>query len=217
MRIPKKIISYLIILIAAGGVCLFGAHIYFKPDSSASIAAFRLGYSVFPFKRSYLSFYSPLERDVNAGYIPQEIDAFLIQRLETTEDNNEFDAIVNFYCLQAGGREGDMIFRALDSTREKIAGSIIRQLDQDSTLLKQIVLLEEIRTGKSLGKGRALPRSTETKRFRSTEEWLSWSKQITPEVRANTLTWWNSDTTWEEKIATDPLEGTSIRVYACCG
>ena len=216
IRLVKKFALYLLLLAAAGGIVLFGAYAYGAPNSTVGVAAFRLGYAVFPFTRSYLVFYSPLRRDVAAGYIPAEVDYFLSQRLAKTDSQYEFDAIVNFYCMQAGGRSGDGIFRTDSATRERVADSIVRQLDRDEYFLQSLVFLEEVRLGEFLGKDYVGPRSPNID-LSSREEWETWSQQVAPEVRGSLRKWSKLGITWEEKKAIDPLEGTPVRIYECCG
>lgn len=216
IRLVRKFALYLLLLVAAGGAVLFGAYVYGAPDSTVGIAAFRLGYAVFPFTRSYLVFYSPLRRDVDAGYIPSEVDDFLSKRLAETDDQYEFDAIVNFYCMQAGGRSGGGILRTDNIIRERVADSIVRQLDRDEYFLQSLVLLEEIRLGEFLGKDYAGPRSPNV-RLSSREEWENWSQQVAPEVRDSLRKWSKLEIPWKERKAIDPLDGTPVRIYECCG
>ena len=170
-------------------------------------------------KHFYLHFYSPLRRDVSAGSLPIEVDEFLCEKLEATQDKHEFDAIVHLYSLQAAGREGGCVYLTSDTTRERIAESLVSELDVEGfDLYQKIVLLEEIRLGKSLGKGRIAPSRLETQKPSGKDEWKVWMEGIAlPLAKSRYLDWWQSNLSWDDKKKIDPLEGTIVGVYECCG
>lgn len=218
MKIGKKIALALATIGLIGVIGLAGLFTYHHTDNPFLIKLFKVGYELAPSKHNYLHFYSPQRRDVGAGYLPQEVDQFLCKKIEATTDEHEFDAIVNLYVLQAGGREGGCIYLTSDSTREKIAASIVENFGEAVyDLYPQIVLLEEIRLGKSLGKGNIGASTLETRKPSSPAEWKAWTEGAMPIVRSKYLEWWTSGKTWDEKKKLNPLEGTIARVNECCG
>ena len=219
MKRSKKFlrIGMIISLLAIIAVALL--FVYFEPGGTVSMALFKAGYSFTPSKYSYLHFYSPLRRDVSAGYLPPEVDEFLCWNLETTQDEDEFTAIVHLYSLQAGGREGSCVYLTSDATREKIAGYLVGDLDVEGIgLYRKIILLEEIRRGKSLGKGNIAPSSIETEKPSTPDEWKSWMEgKALPIAKARYIDWWQSNLNWTDKKTINPLDGTRVGVYECCG
>jgi hypothetical protein len=201
-----------------------GLFVYAFPEHPINIALFKLTYNLTPAKKSFLEFYSPARRDIANGKIPNEVDKFLCQRIEKA-DNEEFSAIVNFYIFQAAGREGICIYAASDRTREKIIDQIVKQSEDNSLLYKKIVLLEQVRLGKSLGKGDISIKGMNQPRFLTLEEDKRWRKeyekwfdeQLETTGKTKLQEWWNSDLSWEEKKKINPLEGTNIEVSECCG
>lgn len=191
--------------------------IYGVPDNPAGIALFRVAYAVPLTRHSFLEFYSPQRRDVGSGYIPQEVDEFLCDRLENTMDEDELEAIVNFYALQSGGRQGDRIQKLPEATRERIAGRIIKDIEANKDLRGRFILLHEMRTGKSLGKGGLGPSPLETERPVTTEQEQAWQRKAEAVAKEKFTEWWNSGLSWEEKKKINPLAGTIANMNYCCG
>lgn len=214
MRLLKRIVLGLLLLVGTAAFFGLAVTIYADTRSELSIYVFRIGYKIYPDTKTYLHFYSPRRRDVSAGYIPPEVDTFLCGRAEATSNEDEFDAIVDFYSLQAGGREGDCIFRTSERVREKIASRLVAVAETDG----QLVLLEEMRRGKSLGKGHLGrgPTSPESGPL-TPDEWEAWYKEALPFAWSKYTEWWKADTNWEEKKRIDPLAGMHVRVNECCG
>lgn len=196
---------------------LFAAYLYGTPDHPISIAMFKAGYKLSPLRSSFLEFYSPQIRDVAAGYIPQEVDEFLCDRLENTTDEDELTAIINFYALQAGGRQGDRIQKLSETTRERIAGRIIKDLEANEELRGRLILLHEMRTGKSLEKGGLGPGPLETELPATTEQQQVSQRKAEAVAKEKFIEWWNSDLSWEEKKKINPLKGTIANMNYCCG
>lgn len=206
--LPRAIISVLFLLIIGFGLFIFLAYIYGVPDSKISILMFKVGYGITPSKRMFLEAYSPKLRDVNAGYVPEEVSEFLCQKLEKTEDENEIAAIVKFYIFQSPGRE-DGILRCSDKAGGKIAKQIVVEMKDDSHFYGKIVLIEEIRQNKSFGKGNVA--------VGSPSKWKAFTDDLIPLVRQKYQEWWNLSLVWEEKRKINPLEGINIKVSECCG
>jgi hypothetical protein len=118
------------------GFLAFGLFIdYHAPQNPVSVALFKAVYTLTPFKYSFLEYYSPLRRDVYNGDILPEVDTFLCERLEVSDDPAEIEAIVHLYGMQTGGREGGLIQERTEKTQEKIAAEIMRQLEKGGTHL----------------------------------------------------------------------------------
>lgn len=203
-------VSVFLFFIMALGVMFF----YPATDNPVSVALFKFTYRVTPVKKAFLEAYSPRKRDVSGGYIPPQVDEFLCQRIETTNDTGETAAIVNFYAIQAGGREGSCIFKVSETAREKIAAEIIKQMDDNPNLWGQIILLEQVRQGKSLGK--ASISGKQRLNLSTKEDWEKWKAEYLPGGREKFREWWNSNLSWKEKQKIDPLKDAEISVNACC-
>jgi hypothetical protein len=86
-------------------------------------------------------------------------------------------------------------------------------------------LLEEIRRGKSLGKGDISIKGMSKPEFTTLEEDKIWRKnyevwfneQLKTIGKTKYQEWWNSNLSWEEKKKINPLDGTNIKVSECCG
>jgi hypothetical protein len=201
-----------------------GLFVYGFPDHSINIALFKLTYNLTPTKKSFLEFYSPRRRDVANGDIPTEVDEFLCRRIENASEE-ELSAIVNFYTIQAAGREGACIYKTSEPTKEKIIEELVKRLKDNSDLYKKIVLLEEIRLGKSLGKGAIHVDGMNRPTSLTLEEDKAWRKkykewfdnQLETTGKTKVQEWWNSKLSWEEKKKTNPFQGSNIKVFECCG
>jgi hypothetical protein len=201
-----------------------GLFIYVFPEHPINVAIFKFTYKITPAKTSFLEFYSPKRRDVANSKIPNEVDKFLCHRIENAADE-EFSAIVNFYIIQAAGREGFCIYSTSEQTRVKIIDQIVKQLENDLRLYNKMILLEEIRLGKSLGKGDISIEGMNKPNFITLEEDEIWGKEyekwFDEQLKTNGKTkiqeWWDSNLSWEEKKKINPLEGTNIKVSECCG
>jgi len=212
-KILRIVASIFLVLVLVLVFC--SLYVYSRPDHPVSLALFKFVYNITPAKKSFLEFYSPYRRDVNARYLPDEVDKLLCRNIETTNNEEEFSAIVNLYTMQAGGREGDCIFYVSESVKEKIAAEIIKQMDTEPNLWGQLILLEEMRLGKSLGKGYI---GSSSPPYPSTrEEWDEWKEEYLPIGKEKYQEWWKSNLSWDEKRKIDPLKDAVIHIYSCCG
>src|SRR3982750_4712074 len=85
--------------------------VYAFPNNPISNFAFMVGYFTSPDTKGYLQAYSPVRRDIGAGYLSPGADQFLCERAESNIGEQEVRAIADFYTLQAAGREGTCIYR----------------------------------------------------------------------------------------------------------
>jgi len=189
----------------------------YLPDDEVSITLFKAVY-ILPFgKKTFLEFYSPVREDAR-GYVPIEINQFLIQRIETTNDENEMSAIVHFYAIQASGHRIGYIHHISDEFKPKLVNQLIKELNNKSNLGGKLMMLQEIRIGKSLGKGSFGIEGLNHPNFSTLEEYREWfDKQFAPIVKTKYQEWWNSNLSWEEKKKINPLQDTNIKISECCG
>lgn len=169
-------------------------------------------------KKSFLELYSPLRRDVNNGTIPEEVDRFLCRQIEVTKDESELSAIINLYAIQAGGREGFCIYEVSDDAKQKVIARIVDEFDAGENLSGKMMLIEQLRLGKSLGKGQirsqdaVIPENTDIK------YWRKWKDEIVaPKAKTDFINWWNLDLDWTEKRKIDPLKNSAVKINGCCG
>jgi hypothetical protein len=193
--------------------------LYFVPNSPVSDFAFKVGYFTNPDTEAYLQFYSPVRRDLGAGYLSPGVDSFLCGRAESNISEQEVRAIADFYTIQAVGREGNCIYRLSDRASERLVSALIRGLNEnDSGSEQRIVLIEEIRRGEFLGKGKISTSALSTEQPRSAEEWRAWMEtKAIPLAKERMRVWWESPLPWSQKRNVNPLEGTEVGVHKCCG
>ncbi len=203
---------------------LLGAIAFYLPDTPIGLAVFETSYEAFPFKKAFLDFYSPANRNygVNARSNYQ-VNEFLIQRIETTNNESEIAAIAHYYALQSKKREFDIFQNVSDRVKPIIINQLIKEFDGSSNLGGKIMLLEVTRTGKRLGKGaigiegeNRAPNFSSSLTIDEVEKLLD-EKLVKTNVIQKYQEWWNLNLSWEEKKKINPLEGTSIKVSECCG
>ncbi len=220
----KNIALIVTSLIFASLLILFGLFVYYLPDTPISFAVFKTSYSLFPFKKSFLEFYSPADR--NFGFNTRtDVDdnKFLLQRIETTNDESEIAAIAHYYVLQAKTRNYDIFINVSDKVKPLIINQLIKELDnENSGLGDKIMLLETTRTNKRIGKGSIWITGDNQSNYPQSltmDERLSLLNQnlTVTGVKQKYQEWWNSNLSWKEKKKINPLEGTGIKVSSCCG
>lgn len=198
--------------------CLF---LYNVPEHPVSIAVFKFSYALTPAKKSFLEWYSPARRDVHNWYVPTEVNQFLIEKLKSTGDENEISGIVHFYSVQAQSHRIGYFNKFSEEVKPKIIVQLLKELDEGNHISGKLMLLEEIRTNKQLGKG-SVGFTKESgiiaKDYNSFEEYEKWfDGKAAPIVVPKYHDWWNSNLSWKEKKKINPLEGTGIEVSHCCG
>jgi len=218
----KLILLSVFSLIFVSFLILFGLFVYNVPDTPVSLAMFETSYKIFPFKKSFLEFYSPADRNFGVNTRTNAVDnVFLLQRLETTNDESEIGAIAHYYALQSKKREYDIFRNVSERVKPLIIDQLIKELNDDSSNLSdKIMLLETTRTGKRIGKGAigmtggdSIPNS-----LTMDEKEKIFNNQLAATgVKQKYQQWWNSNLSWEEKKKINPLEGTGIKVSECCG
>lgn len=193
------------------------AFFYGFPDHPINVSLFKALYRVSPSPNAFLEFYSPRRRDVSNGNIPKEVDEFLCYRIEIAE-SDELSAIINFYALQSGGREGNLIYKIPDQAKQKVIAQIISEFDSNKNLSGKMVLLEQLRLGKSLGKGVISHKNYLTPESLPIEKWREWKDEnVAPRAKNDFRRWWDLSLNWNEKRRIDPLKDSEVKINECCG
>lgn len=180
------------------------------PKSKPAYWLFRCAYaSPVPRKSVLESYHSELLSHAG-GYTPEMVDQFLCSRLEATASPREIEAIANFYALQASGREGDRIIAVSDGAKQKIIGSIMRNVDgYDVPQVNQALLLvEELRRGSIIWKGGFAPTNENDHKATNWTQW--WLSKGARQVKALYSQWWQAPTPWRVKRMQNPLAGSGI-------
>ncbi len=140
-------------VLVVGGAALLNFYAFHTPKSALGQARFHLQYRAADKTDFADSYHAQLQQ--HGGYTPAGIDEFLIGRLEYTEDEHERGAITRFYCLQAGGREGDRWQSLSDAARKKVAFAVLRDWKSYSKQGARgaWLWLEELRQNRVLFKG----------------------------------------------------------------
>ena len=203
---------FLLTLLTSG--CLL---LRYLPSNELSITLFKTVYNLPIGKKTFLEFYSPVRKN-ESGHLPKEIHQFLVNKIETTNNENEFSAILNFYALQASGHRIGYLHNISEEAKIKAIDQLIKEINEKSNLGGKIMMLEEIRTGKNLGKGSFSIETTNQPKFSTVEEYGKWfDEQSALIIEAKYHEWWNSNSSWEEKKKINPLQDTNIKVSECCG
>src|SRR5205823_225825 len=123
-------------------------------------ALLRTAYSL-PVTRGWiLRQYSNFLDSHNAGNMGDGIDTFLCLRLESNPSENEMAAILEFYTLRAGGREGDQIPKVSDSVKQRAFPLLLGRLNifNERQSHGALVIAEEMRRGETVCKAFFFPR-----------------------------------------------------------
>lgn len=203
---------------------LLGLVGYYATDTAIGFNLFKVSYTLCPFKRSFLEFYSPAQRNHGVNTRSESnVNAFLVERIEATQDKNEISAIVHYFTFQSQTPVYDIFVNASDESKPLIVEQLINELDSNPLRLRdEIMILETTRTGKRIGKG-SIHIEGENKDDYPPDLSLQERGKIFDEHLARTNAsqkyhdWWNLNLSWEEKKKINPLESTGIKVSYCCG
>lgn len=155
-----------------GGAALMNAFALYVPKSALGWTRFYFVYEHTGNRSAFLDDFQGWIWEHGGGYTPPDINIFLLDRLENSADKSEQAAIVRFYCLQAGGREGDTWRRFSDATRRRVVAIVLANWRwyPPEEVQYAFVWLEELRLGKYLGKATLLISSGKPYRFLDTTE-----------------------------------------------
>jgi hypothetical protein len=179
------------------------------PDSPAAVACFDLAYVLAPNKNIYLTEYDEQILERRGGYLPDQIDDDLCERLKTAK-GAEYDAIVDFFALKAGGRDSRDLFALSDVGTEQIIANLMKRLDTFSPdkADHSLIFIETLRQGKRLGKANIFS-------FNRSYSWPNnWEEHGLPEAKRLFRKWWNNSGSWQQKRKRDPLAGSVICISA---
>lgn len=157
--------------------------------------------------------YSNFLDNHNGGYMGETIDTFLCSRLESNTSDSEMAAILEFYSLRAGGREGYQISQISDSSKQRAIPLLLQRGDSynERQALGALLIVENMRRGETLDKGGFGPAINEWERTDfNFDKW--WSKRGLPETKLKYKQWWNTNLEWNQKRLIDPLSNSNVRV-----
>lgn len=185
-------------------------------DTKLHAFCFKVGYALSPSADNYLQSYANLYlENHNAGTLNSDIDEFLTTRLENETSLNEINAISKFYASRAGGREGVRIMRVSDDAKFKVVSALMNDLESFNSKenRKALLLIEEVRSGKDLGKGY----------FGLSKDYLYnpplnwWETVGENETKTRFVNWWNLPLDWNTKKQINPLIDSFVAARSCCG
>jgi hypothetical protein len=206
-------------LAAAALILCAVAYAAAKPDSPLRYAMFRTAYSIPVTRRWVLLKYSNFLDEHNAGYMGASIDRFLCARLESNPSDGEMRAVLEFYSLRAGGREGRRIAELSDVVKQRAVPVLLQGLDTDDKrqAFGALLISEQMRRGKIICKAYFYPRDFRKPAPPNFNESAWWAEEGLPEAKSSFRTWWSSNLSWQEKKHTDPLRSSNIIVNENCG
>lgn len=188
-----------------------GFYAVWEPQTQVGYVLFRASYDRASSKTGVLRGFEGSLREYNGGYIPEQADKFLCSKLQASTSEEEFTAILDFYALRSGGREGRYIYLVSAPTKERISRSITSSLDgyTPDQAARALILLEVLRRGESIGKANFGPAKGYPKDYSS---W--WQRTGLPEVKTRFRQWLESYPTWQQREKHDPLEHSFVQLSA---
>ncbi len=212
MRILKSKLFYI------ASLCLLGALIvgngFVEPRSAVGRALFHLRYAPEHSRSSFLRSYRLSLNKYEGGYIPEEVDAFLIQRLSSCQGTPEWDAILNFQLAQSSARWGDAASQADDALKKQVIAYLMPTLEtiQPRDALTKMEFIESLRRNSPLHKGGFISRD-----FYDQPD-LRGPSTLRRDQLALAIgsfrRWWGDGTEWPHNKSSNPLEGTKITIYS---
>ena len=206
MMLWKRIAVCLLV----AGVLVAGVVVYFdeQPRTGPAQARFRARYDASIDRESLLASYSDLLRARNCKYIPAEVDAFLVSRLEGTSSSSEFEAIVHFYLRQGASRAGQHIGTVPDEVKTRVIDSIVRRMPilDGPDRVRAVEFVEYLRLDGDFYKPQLIGATVMTgpTTFRVVPE-------VVDEAASRYTRWWQSPAPWPEKKQIAPLAGSNLK------
>ncbi|MCA1642906.1 MAG: hypothetical protein LC785_13375 [Acidobacteria bacterium] len=204
----------------AAAVILFAlAYAAAQPNSFLRYTMFRTAYSVPQTRGWMLRQYSYFLDNNNAGYMGISIERFLCSRLASNPPDAEMKAVLEFYSLRAGGREGYGITQLPDEVRRRAIPLLLGRLDayDNRQAYGALVMVEQMRRGKIVCKAYFFPRDFLKSAPPNFNEREWWVEKGLPEAKTSFQTWWNSNVSWQEKKSADPLGSSNVMISENCG
>lgn len=192
------------------GVSACIAYGIFQPESTLGHHIFYAGYSL-PIDRSqFLQFYEWSLRQHNANSAPSAIHDFLINRLSTSSDLNEWQAIIDFYTTMDTSRWPETLVHLPDSLKKRIIDNILLRLDSfdPRKTTSNLYLIESLRNGN-------IPYKSGFNNL-----WIYHNgkhkvntKQVEI-VKKSFRRWWGDGSRWPANKNQRPLEGTGTSIIS---
>lgn len=150
--------ALVLFLALLGGAALMNTFALYVPKSAPGWTRFHFVYEHASNRSAFLDDFQGRIREHGGGYTLPDINNFLLDRLEKSADQSEQAAFVRFYCLQAGGREGDTWRRFPDATRRRVVAIVLANWRSypPQKAQKAFVWLEELRLNEQLDKANLL-------------------------------------------------------------
>jgi hypothetical protein len=205
----KILIGFVAIVLILFGLIYAAA----EPNGFLRYAFFRTAYSVSVTRAWMLQQYSNFLNNHNGGYMGEPIDTFLCSRLESNTSDSERAAVLEFYSLRAGGREGDRISKISDSSKQRAIPLLLQKVDSYNArqALGALLVIEDMRRGETIYKGGFVLASNEWEKASfNFDRW--WAESGLPETKAKYNRWWNMKLDWNQKKLIDPLSDSNVKV-----
>lgn len=192
--------------------CLIGYAIV-EPSSVAGRTLFRVSYKVQSARPAFLDNYRISLEKFEGGYLPSEVDAFLIGRMAECFGTPEWDAILRLQLYQQrNSRLGDAAVQSNDELKKQMLACLIPRLDANRPFdaMNTMVYIESLRRGYAINKGGFAngeffdmpdPRGPSTLMHARLELAISSFRR-----------WWGGGSDWPNNKAKNPLDGTGITI-----
>jgi hypothetical protein len=207
MKKRKLLLLALAAFAVVGGWLLCAAVL---PESPVATVTFHAIYSISSLRPSFMRLYSRDLRWRHGGYIPEEIDSFLCDRLLTASPD-EFSAIVTFYIEQSGDRPGSHLGSIPEQIKIKAIGAVIERFDHldDPAKLRAILLVEYLRLDGDIQK----PEFIDLDRLNEQGQRLQDSEAV-EQAAILYRNWWQGPMSWQEKKQISPLDGSGLSILS---
>jgi hypothetical protein len=182
-------------------------------ESFLRYALFRTAYSIPLTDAWILRQYSNFLDKYNGGYMGERINTFLCSRLESNPSDSEMAAIIEFYGLRAGGREGYRISEISDVAKQRAISLTLQRVDSyDERLVRgSLLIVENMRRGETIFKGGFGPADYRWRQSNfNFKSW--WAENGMAEAKGKYKEWWNGNLTWSQKRLIDPLKNSSVEL-----
>ena len=211
MKIPKHIFKsgifkYSAVILLLSLIIVVGL---IEPRSSVGHVVFHIGYTFKPTRPVFLKFYQWSLWKYEGGYLPSDIDEFLIDRLSFCQGTAEETAILDFQIHQGSGRWGDAASRSHDIWKGLMIANIVSRIDEmtDKDAISAMVFIESLRRDNSLCKGGF-------NNMWDYDDGIHKLKVDAFEIAKKSFKiWWEDGSDWPSIKKNDPLAYTNLEIY----
>ena len=182
-----------------------------EPRSSLGHLVFHAGYALPPARPAFLGFYHWSLAEFEGGYLPSDIDQFLIDRLASCEGCAEETAIIDFQIQQSSARWGEAAARAYEVCQKQIIANVLPRLDDmsDEDAVSALLLVESLRLRDPLPKG-----SFDGMWNHQGPNDSTLNRQVFEQAKAKYKAWWRDGEDWPAIRSTNPLAGTGLKIWS---